>query len=480
MVRCGLLPCLICLSQFTAAEPLVLEPIEFEAFDGSATVEVGSLEVPLRHNNNQSTRIRIEVAVFRRESSAPESFLPIVVLPGGPGYPGINRFIDNKYWYQDLVRPFLKYTDVIYLSQRGLGPSKPRLACEPAEHKAPSPIPLTHSIQHRSWKDAAKRCREKWSPKIELGAFNVIEAAGDVQTAVHALGYERVNLWGVSFGSHWAMTVMRYYPDIVARAVLAGLEGPDHTYDRPNGVYAAIDAMARVSEKYTEEKDLLERIQSRIKELDEQPATILSKGVDVTIDGNRLRAALRNLANRVNTDTWLEDMQTLARGDYRMLAEFYTRPSRRARFQPAAFFSFDCGSGISTSRRSDYLTDKSVQLIGEINRFYNTVCPEWGVDLGDEFRLGFKTAIPTLLVHGTFDVSTPYTNAQELQPLFKNGHLVTVEGGTHDALNEVLVKSPGFLDLVVGFLEEGKMDNFPDTLSATPKPWQRNKSASEG
>lgn len=47
-----------------------------------------------------------------------------------------------------------------------------------------------------------------------------------------------------SFGSHWGMAVMRYHPEVGARAVLTGMEGPDHTYDSPGGVLASLERMA--------------------------------------------------------------------------------------------------------------------------------------------------------------------------------------------------------------------------------------------
>ena len=46
----------------------------------------------------------------------------------------------------------------------------------------------------------------------------MVEAAADVNDIRQALGYDRIILWGGSFGSHWSMAVMRYYPHIVARA----------------------------------------------------------------------------------------------------------------------------------------------------------------------------------------------------------------------------------------------------------------------
>ena len=68
-----------------------------------------------------------------------------------------------------------------------------------------------------------RRCRDYWSSAgLDLRGLNVIEAADDVAYVRDVLGYKKIVLIGRSFGSHWAMAVMRFHRDIVARAVLNG------------------------------------------------------------------------------------------------------------------------------------------------------------------------------------------------------------------------------------------------------------------
>ena len=80
-------------------------------------------------------------------------------------------------------------------------------------------------------------------------------------------------------------------------------------------------------------------------------------------------------------------------------------------------------AGLETLR-----ADPAQSIVGRAEAFYQAACPEWDSDLGEAFRLEFEFGAPTLIVHGTWDTSTPYENALELLPAFVDAAFVTVEG----------------------------------------------------
>src|SRR5690606_14633023 len=63
--------------------------------------------------------------------------------------------------------------------------------------------------------------------------FNSIDSAHDVEMLRRAVGAPTLNLWGMSYGTHLALAVLRYHGDHIGRAVLTGSEGPDSTLKRP-------------------------------------------------------------------------------------------------------------------------------------------------------------------------------------------------------------------------------------------------------
>jgi pimeloyl-ACP methyl ester carboxylesterase len=99
-------------------------------------------------------------------------------------------------------------------------------------------------------------------------------------------------------------------------------------------------------------------------------------------------------------------------------------------------------------------------------------CPPWEADLGDEFREYFDTEVPTAIVHGDRDMSTPYENALELAPHFKRGKLVTVLGGSHGALREALEADAAFAEAIWTFVRTGNLDALPDSVALPPVEWE--------
>ena len=143
-------------------------------------------------------------------------------------------------------------------------------------------------------------------------------------------------------------------------------------------------------------------------------------------------------ASRSGMRTWASDILTLYRGDFSAAAQERVRERQTERFRTASYYMLDCASGISPERREQLAADKAVAVLGAMGFNYSVACPEWNIDLGEAFRRNFETQIPTVIVQGDYDVSTPLENALELAPYFKKGKLIVVHGGSHPALDDAM------------------------------------------
>ncbi len=456
---------------------LAMEPVELELPDGTRrTAFRGTLRVPVVRADSWSEPIGVDVWRFPADEGVPEDRLPIFLLHGGPGWPGMEP--KNVDWEDD-VAPWTGLGDLVVVGQRGIGTSTDT-SC--SDHYLPTDPDLPEQERIAHVRAQLEACRNAWEAEFDLTGFNVIEAAGDVNDVRRLLGYERIVLLGGSFGSHWSMAVMRYHPEVVARAVLHGVEGPDHTYDSPAGLLQALERVAAEAEAAPElqgklpEEGLIEAVRGVIRRVEAEPLEETVDGRKVPIDADGLRGQMMGYTSRVGSRRqvvgWPADMMRLIEGDFFSVARAIDRERRGAGGMPtASFFLLDCGSGITRERHELYSSDPATELLGDVSWYYDVACPVWEVDLGDDFRTGFRTDIPTLMVHGTWDVSTPFTNAIELLPSFADLHFVPVEGGTHGALAEAMEHDPAFEAAVKAFLATGETEALPKSLELPPLQW---------
>ncbi|MEM7352537.1 MAG: alpha/beta fold hydrolase [Acidobacteriota bacterium] len=469
-----------------AAGSLFLHPERIAFEDGGwLEAERGVIYVPTRRTQSTSQTISVEVYRFPAAEGVARDMPPIFVLHGGPGWPGLEGSLESSRYYDSRLRPLTELADVVVVGQRGIGSSKPNTACEAPPESEPD-AEVTEAMRFAAMRQASEQCRAFWDAAgLDLKGFTVIEAAADVNDIRQALGYEQIILWGGSFGSHWSMAVMRYYPETVARAVLTGLEGPDHTYDMPSETFAAIERMAEAAEASAElaphlpEEGLVEAFRGLIARLEKEPLMLTVDHPEtgeprkVRFDASDVRGMARgytgSAGSRRRLPRWPGELLELLAGDF-------SQPARRALnegsgFPTASFFMLDCGSGISQARLEKLLADPAVEVIGPLGWFYRASCPAWGSDLGEDFRQNFETDIPSALIHGNWDTSTPLENAQELAPFFKRGKLVVVKGGTHGALREALNEADGFRDQLAQFIRTGDLSGLPEEVQLPPIEW---------
>jgi pimeloyl-ACP methyl ester carboxylesterase len=141
---------------------------------------------------------------------------------------------------------------------------------------------------------------------------------------------------------------------------------------------------------------------------------------------------------------------------------------RDLRLDDPMHYMMDCASGISPQRAARYRRHPAQELLGDVNWEYETLCDVWQApDLGPEFRAPLVSAIPTLIVHGTWDTSTPIENAREVIAGLSNGHLVEVIGGGHGALYDLDRSWPPMRERLAAFLR-GERVRFPTSVTLPP------------
>lgn len=474
-----------------------IHPARFEKRDGTlGEVERGVLFVPVDRTSPEGGTLGLEFWRFRAGPEAPGGAPPIFVLRGGPGWPGLGPDLEREGFFERSVEPLLRISDVIYIGQRGIGSSRPHTICEAPTGTSDD---ATDEERRAAVRDAAVRCRAWWTERgVDLEGFTVIEAAADVDAVRRALGYDRITISGGSFGSHWGMAVMRFHPEIVERALLTGMEGPDHTYDSPTGILNALSRIAADAEDSPRlrgelpEGGLIEALRAVVERLEREPVVVpvedpeSGEVEEARLDADAVRSLSDGYLGRVDgrrsEASWPSGVIALWRGEYEAAARDLAGGSSGGGgfWTTASFFQLDCGSGISASREAALLADTARRMVGEQNGFYRAACPAWSADLGEAFRENFDTPIPTVIVHGDWDLSTPLENALELRPHFTNGTFVRVVRGSHGALGEARRASEAFGEALLRFLETGETAGLPERVELPEPYWVTPEEARAG
>jgi pimeloyl-ACP methyl ester carboxylesterase len=173
-------------------------------------VECGMVTLPEDHSSPSSPSIQLAVAIVHSSGDTPAPD-PLLFINGGPGA----RTLDSiSLWLETFsLGSLLTQRDIIFFDQRGTGYSQPALVCS----ESPSANPLV------ALQDAVSltACRDRLAKSgINLGAYTSVQNAGDISVLREALGYDRWNLYGVSYGTRIALTVLRDHPEGVRSVVL--------------------------------------------------------------------------------------------------------------------------------------------------------------------------------------------------------------------------------------------------------------------
>lgn len=441
---------------------------------GVVVAEAGRLGV-LEDRKKPNGRV-ISISYRRFKTTSLDPAPPVFMLAGGPGASWINSLPNEERLKE--VQFYQTFSDVIVFDQRGAGQSIPNLACEGRE-RVPMDKPFSYDLLKPSLLSLAERCQEKWKAEgVDLSAYNTDENAADVAALIQALSYQKAILVGGSYGSHLGLHIMRKFPNLVDRAIFYGIEGPDHTWDSPAGRWAALERIAAAAESSTyykgkiPEGGLLKAWQRVIERLDKEPqqVTLERKGqkreILVTKEVVQAIASYR-AGKRSQPEVWPNLILAMYKGDFQLPA-MASMGMRSVPAPNAMAKSMDFASGISRTRQKQVLNDPAQDWLGDINWDYTLLAEHWPVqDLGDTFRANVHSDIPTLLVHGTWDTSTPLENAKEVLKGLTNGQLIQVIGGGHGALYNLYEHWPAIYPLLENFVL-GEAVSFPKQVDLGP------------
>ena len=428
----------------------------------SLRAERGQLVVPETRDDPQTNHI--ELFFCRFKSSNPDPGAPIIFLAGGPGSSGISVG-QSQYFY--LFKELRKYADVILLDQRGTGNSIPNLNCR---NNLSLPTDITENIQDALFDDLSTKigeCGQEFRDMgIRLESYNSRESAYDIESLRTALGYDKVTLYGYSYGTSLAQHYVRYFGDKVDRLILAGPIAPDQGLKLPAEVhqqFVKMDSLVardvRLSKYVPSFTGLMREVHDDLKRAPKEVRVPLRDALDD--DAPALQEAVFDVLTTVKptwnmkladehlqmiaseyigNDRWLarypEFYYQMKSGNYRDVGNFL-RNFRRRRLPNALFFTVNGATSYATTR---WELAHSQDGVGVLESFgisfgrYPVVTEAFGVEKQDGLNEPVSGNSKVLFIAGTLDGRTPPSNVDTLARRFPNSHRIMVENAGHNNL----------------------------------------------
>ncbi|MEU0243026.1 alpha/beta hydrolase [Streptomyces sp. NPDC006235] len=423
--------------------------------------ECATIKAPLDYAEPSAGDVRLAVA--RKKATGPGKRLgSLLVNPGGPGgsaigyvqaYAGIGYPAEVRARY-----------DMVAVDPRGVARSEPVECLDGPGMDAYTQTDTTPDDAKETdglvtaYRTFAEGCGAD-APRL-LRHVSTVEAARDMDIVRAALGDEKLNYVGASYGTFLGATYAGLFPDRAGRLVLDGAMDPSLSARRLNleqtsGFETAFRSFAKDCVRQTDcplggagtsPEQVGEKLKAFFEKLDARPAATGDP------DGRRLTESLATtgvIAAMYDEGSWEQLREALTSamkendgsGLLVLSDGYYERDAdggySNLMFANAAVNCLDLPPAFDTPeevRRALPAFEKASPVFGEGLAWAALNCAYWPVHAtGEPHRIEAKGAAPIVVVGTTRDPATPYRWAQALAGQLSSARLLTYDGDGHTA-----------------------------------------------
>lgn len=352
-------------------------------------------DLTVYEDRNKRTRtIRLHYA---RIHSAAASDNATIYLAGGPGGNGggILRFIAGV--GASFLQGLLVDGDFLVIAQRGTSLSIPSLACE-------------------------EGCGDL-SAIADLSAYNTAFNADDVDELRATLGYDKLNLYGISYGSRLGLEVLRRHEGNVRSAVLGGLVPSQVVWAAgiAASFYSALTALnascADAAGCEAAFGDLETKFRDGYESLNNEPLIFDYEGQEIYLDGPTYASVLFRYLYAKSSYSYLPMMiSDIAEGRTDRINDFVAAAFRNSssNISTGLYYSVVCGE-LFNPPSPTALEDANTDVPDDIRAmfegsWYSTLetCETWPKhELQSALAQPVTSNVPSLVASGAMDPITP-------------------------------------------------------------------------
>jgi pimeloyl-ACP methyl ester carboxylesterase len=396
----------------------------------------GTYEVFENRATKRGRKIALKIVVYPatgRDKAAD----PLFYIPGGPGSSATE---DAPYVAQDWAK-IRERRDLVFVDQRGTGGSNP-LNCDFF-----NPADLSSYLGFYFPLADVRKCRAQLESRADLKLYSTHLAMDDLDEVRAALGYERINISGGSYGTRATQDYLKRHHKHVRAVVLQGVsptgqlmprDFPQHTERALNGVVdeCAADEACRAAfpDLRAEVKAVLARLlRAPVAVEVKHPQTGVPTRVELSRDlaGEAIRYLLYQAGGASRIPLFIH---RAAQGDFVPLAEsaiFYRRQIV-ATGSNGMYLSVTCAEDLPWIRPGEGERNAAHTFLGDYRlRQQRAACALWPrARIPKGYAEPTRADVPALILTGQWDPVTPPVYGDAAAKHLPNSlHLVVPHGG---------------------------------------------------
>jgi len=402
--------------------------------DKQIDARCGAVEVWENRTTHTGRKLHLKVVVLPALGPARQPD-PVFLLGGGPGE-AVSTQAGN------LDSDLRRERDLVFVDQRGTG-EPDRLDCELGH-----PGDLQSYLDAQFPLDAVRRCRTELEKKFDLSLYTTAWGADDLDDARAWLGYDKINLWGGSYGTRMAQVYLRRHPEHVRAVVLDGSVPMDETLPishAANGQRAldlVLASCGKDAECHQAFPQAREELQQALDQVGREPvrATVqepkTGRSVEIRLNRSTLADGIRWLLYSPQTAAAIPLLaHEAARGNWAPLAQasVNARTGILDLLAGGLFFSVTCSEDLPFLDPATIPQRTAGSFLGDDRvRAQAAACAAWPHGTPEpNHRDPVRSDVPVLVVNGERDPVTPPDFGERAIRNFTNALHVVIPYGGH-------------------------------------------------
>ena len=444
----GLIALIACIEKKAAAPSRYESLVAFDLPGIKTTVFRGSIPVVENRTTGKGRTINISFILIpglKKDSNLP----PLFFIEGGPG----GAASSSADYFADSTNPYHQDRDIVLVDSRGTGNSN-ALHCLSTQQKEN----LQQQFDEMYPEAAVKQCHDSLSKIADLTQYITANIVKDLEEVRKSLGYDKISLMGLSYGTRVSLVYMRMFPESIDRVVLIS---PVTTYAKMPKYHArfAQHSLKMVLEDCAKDEACNKAFPNLKAEFDQlenkfpisYELTDAGKKTKITIPWYAFHTRMRSMLYSANGirrvpnlihQTWI--------GNIDLFVNLFPRGKDIDLFiADGLYLCVTCAEDVPFIEEEliDSLTRETFMGTYRIDQ-QKRACKFWSRgEIPGDYLEPVHSSVPTLIISGSFDPVTPTSMAKEIASTLTNSTLFIIpemphspEGLTNEAcLDKILI-----------------------------------------